>query len=257
MPTLKRFWRFLAEARFGFWHLLLALAIVASAAAYQNTSKERQLTAAFFTSPLPDVRLAVEDQQPDSRVYQRKYEFTTDWFNYNVPVWEQALAPFKGQPNVSYLEVGTYEGRSILWAIENILTHPSSRLTAIDIFDGPYKERYFANLARSGGQDRVTSIANYSQLALRELPLESFDIIYIDGSHAKQDVLEDAVLSWRLLKKNGILIFDDYRWAGCFVEGTCDAPTDVPKPAIDAFLQCFDRQLEVIHNSYQVVARKR
>jgi len=29
---------------------------------------------------------------------------------------------------------------------------------------------------------------------LRELPLNSFDVIYIDGSHAAIDVLIDAVL---------------------------------------------------------------
>ena len=56
-------------------------------------------------------------------------------------------------------------------------------------------------------------------MVLRRLPLESFDIIYIDGSHAVNDVLEDAVLSFRLLKPEGILIFDDYRWVGALVRG--------------------------------------
>ena len=91
---------------------------------------------------------------------------------------------------------------------------------------------------------------------MRNLPLESFDIIYIDGSHAKDAVLEDAVLSWRLLKEGGLLIFDDYRWAGVFGVAEFDAETDVPKLAIDPFVRCFDRHFDVIHNSHQLILRK-
>jgi predicted O-methyltransferase YrrM len=140
--------------------------------------------------------------------------------------------------------------------LENILTHPTAHLTAIDVFDGPYKDRWFANIENSGFSNKVTTITGYSQLALRKLPLDSFDIVYIDGSHAKDDVMEDAVLCWRLVRKDGLLIFDDYRWAGCFVSGTSDQPTDFPKAAIDRFVQCFDEHFEVIHNSHQLILRK-
>ena len=37
-----------------------------------------------------------------------------------------------------------------------------------------------------------------------------FDIIYIDGNHEPEFVLEDAILSFRRLKKEGIMILDDY-----------------------------------------------
>jgi len=162
------------------------------------------------------------------------------------------LEPFKGKP-VNYLEIGAYEGRSVIWMLENILTHPDSHVTAIDIFDGSFKERYYKNI--SVYSDKVTTIENYSQLALREIPFESFDIIYIDGSHAKCDVLEDAVLSWRLLKKSGIMIFDDYKYAGCFSEEFGNQK-DFPKIAIDLLVQCFDKQFEVIHNDYQIILRR-
>jgi predicted O-methyltransferase YrrM len=142
--------------------------------------------------------------------------------------------------------------------LEHILTDPTARLVGVDPFLGPYKERYFANLEKSGAADKVTTITGYSQIELRKLPLEQpFDIIYIDGSHARGDVLEDAVLSYRLLKPGGLLIFDDYRWAGCFATGTTDAPTDLPKPAIDAFLECFGPDFEVKQNSYQIILQKR
>jgi hypothetical protein len=216
----------------------------------------RQLDAAVFESPLPDVQLAEARPVPTPVVYTKSYEFTTDWFTWDIPVWERALEPYRGRPDVQYLEIGVYEGRSALWTLENILTHPTSRLTCIDLFDGPYKARFAANLQRSGASGKVTAISDYSQLALRKLPLNNYDIIYIDGSHSKEDVLEDAVLSWRLLKEGGTMIFDDYRWVGCFASGTSDAPTDFCKTAIDRFVQCFDRHFEVIHNSGQLILRK-
>lgn len=216
-----------------------------------------QLITAAFQSPLPEVRIAQEKNGLSATAYRREYDFSVDWFTHNIPVWQSALGEFRGKSGVQYLEIGAYEGGSAVWMLENILTAPTAHLTAIDVFDGPYKEKYLANIARTGAAEKVTTITNFSQLALRELPLDTYDIIYIDGSHAKEDVLEDAVLCWRLLKEGGVLIFDDYRWAGCYVEGTSDKPTDFPKTAIDAFVQCFGGHLEVIHNSYQILLRKK
>jgi predicted O-methyltransferase YrrM len=218
---------------------------------------KRQLDAAAFESPLSDAKLAEAGPVADAVAYKHRYQFTRDWFTYNIPVWETVLSSHRGKADVRYLEVGVFEGRSALWMLDNILTHPTARLTCIDLFNGPYKERFFANLERSGEAGKVTAIADYSQLALRKLPLDHFDIIYIDGSHSKDDVLEDAVLSWRLLKEGGIMIFDDYRWAGFYAAGTTnDAPTDFCKTAIDRFVQSFDRHFEVIHNQYQLIIRK-
>ena len=39
--------------------------------------------------------------------------------------------------------------------------------------------------------------------------IENFDLIYIDGSHRAADVLFDAIESYNILKKDGILFFDD------------------------------------------------
>ena len=42
--------------------------------------------------------------------------------------------------------------------------------------------------------------------------IDMFDVIYVDGSHFADDVLKDCRSSWAFLKKNGILILDDFFW---------------------------------------------
>ena len=140
--------------------------------------------------------------------------------------------------------------------LDNYLTHPTSRLTGIDPFiDVPtlegFKDIFFANLKLSGQEDRATIMTGFSQVELRKLPVDAFDIIYIDGSHDADDVLEDAVLSHRLLKKGGLLIFDDYL-------GGLDGPPELrPKPAVDTFFAIFKEEYDVVHNGYQLLLRKK
>jgi hypothetical protein len=64
-------------------------------------------------------------------------------------------------------------------------------------------------------------------------------------------VLADAVLAWPLLKRGGVMIFDDYKW-------TKLSPDYFrPKPAIDAFMKCMTPELNVLDIQYQVFVEKR
>lgn len=78
----------------------------------------------------------------------------------------------------------------------------------------------------------------------------SVDAIYIDGSHEGQDVMANAVMSWRLLKVGGVLLFDDYEWPG---EGRRRV---LPKVAIDAFCTLVEPWGEVVMKNYQLAIRK-
>jgi predicted O-methyltransferase YrrM len=97
-------------------------------------------------------------------------------------------------------------------------------------------------------------IKAYSSPALRESGWrpEAFQFIYIDGSHKAPDVLEDAVLSFPLLAKGGVMIFDDYPW----LSGTPDIPESMPAIGIDAFLSAFRGRLRLLHQGWQVAVTK-
>lgn len=188
-------------------------------------------------------------------------KFTSDWFTSKSPAWAEALKDYAGKPDVKYLEVGVYEGRAVAWMFENILTHPTSHVTGIDIFIGELSQGSFVfqpesqaiyehNVKIAGGEGRNTTYAEFSQNILRDLPRNSYDIIYIDGGHAGAVVLEDAILGFRLLKVGGVMIFDDYRWFKT-------APRlNRPGYAINIFEEFFGDQFEVIHNQKQFIIVK-
>jgi len=184
---------------------------------------------------------------------EAKYEFTTDWVTPHANLWTEQLKHLKGKPNVHALEIGSFEGRSAIWFLENILIHHTSSITSIDIFaEKTYEEKFDRNIQVSTFTKKVRKIKAPSQKILRELEWNSYDFVYIDGSHVAKDVLLDAVLSWDLLKAGGIIIFDDYQW-----RVKAHKPWARPQTAIDAFLQVFEPYIEILHKEYQVVVRKK
>jgi predicted O-methyltransferase YrrM len=162
------------------------------------------------------------------------------------------LAPFRGRDNLHILEIGSYEGRSALWLLENIMTGNACRIDCVDIFSQTKNldQTFDANTSFEQGRGRLRKLKGMSQEILRNLPFASYDAVYIDGSHATSDVLEDAVLAFRLLKPQGILIFDDYEWDQTIY------PQAYPKLAINAFLDAYQLQYEILHKAYQLIIRK-
>ena len=142
---------------------------------------------------------------------------------------------------------------------------PRSRITCIDTFEGGGRARTAwrrlpgvnrgrsdANLAPYG--DRVRKIKSLSFAALDRLAQDktSFDLIYIDGVYACDDVLIDFVLALRLLAPNGICIWDDYSW------GVRELPPEErPQQAIDAFLDLHFEELTTLQSEGQMVVAKR
>jgi predicted O-methyltransferase YrrM len=188
---------------------------------------------------------------PTADHYEKGYEFTWDVFTWNVPLWRSILEPFVGRPDLLYLEIGVAEGRALLWMLENVLTDPTSRATGIDPFmvEG-HEARFHENLKKSPGANRVRMIKGFSQDVLPELEPDSYDIIYIDGSHLAGDVLFDAVYTWRLLRDGGLVIHDDYMWQPA-------KPADMhPLVSVDAFVTGRRNTARVLHRGRQLVLQK-
>ena len=193
------------------------------------------------------------------------YIYQSDWFTPQIPIWEKYLNEYKGKEHISFLEIGSFEGRSAVWLLTTILTSPSARLICIDTFGGSIENQtkhhidltqieknFDSNIGQTGSGNKVAKIKDFSSRAFQKLPYLSQDVIYIDGSHTAPDVLSDGVLYFHLLKVGGIMIFDDYEWEEIGMTGL-----NTPKPAIDAFLSIYQEKIEVLFMGMQVIIRKK
>jgi hypothetical protein len=207
---------------------------------------------------LPETRQAIAQfvESLPIMLTRDKYEITFDCFSSRIPQWRRDLAHFAGRPNLKFLEIGSLEGYSAGWLLDNILTHSSSHLVCVDIFDNKRAERlYDLNIARSRASHRVTKLVGRSEDVLVKLDKDSFDFVYVDGSHEQVSILQDGVMAWRLLKNGGLLTFDDYQLA--------DDPLfmllfdeERPEIGIDAFLTVFKNRYRLIHSGHQVTIQK-
>jgi predicted O-methyltransferase YrrM len=175
-----------------------------------------------------------------------RFHFTTDWFCGNEKHFSKYLTHLADTP-CQILEIGSYEGRATVWMLENIATHPQASVTCIDLRE---QLSFRQNILAARSPEKVRLQTGLSRDLLRTFPSHTFDFIYVDGGHGTVEVLEDAVLSFLLLKRSGIMAFDDYKWKN---PTTLDG---VPKPAIDAFLSIYKRKITVLMKGYQVWIRK-
>lgn len=195
--------------------------------------------------------------------------FRFNWFDISAKRnFEVYLERFKGKSGLRFLEIGPFEGNATIWLLENILTSNDSNIVCVDTFEGSDEHKvqnvdtkgliniFLDNISKY--RNKVVVIVGKSQEELRKDNIGKlstyglYDFVYVDGSHRSPDVLEDAILSFRLLKKGGIMIFDDYKWK---FPGDVD-DIESPGMAVDAFLSIFRKEYKLLLKEYQVVIEK-
>ncbi len=183
-----------------------------------------------------------------------------DWFSNNIPNFLEIKSLLPRRSRV--LEIGCFEGRSTSWMLQNFL-EADGTICCIDTFEGSPEhtdielaglfERLQNNVKSVITEKQTINVQvkrSFQGLAQLIKDNESFDFIYVDGSHTAPDVLADACMCWGLLRVGGIVLFDDYQWPETLGELKC------PKPGINAFASVHKDQLSVIISNYQVAFRK-
>lgn len=186
--------------------------------------------------------------------------FTSNWISARTKNWEEALSHLKGKPNIKGLEIGVYEGRSLAWWYENILTGENNSMFAVE----PWREKFEPNLKRfrdhGYDQSKLDVAFTTGQKALMSYATNEqypFDFAYIDGGKDADTVLQNSILTWLQLKPGGIIIWDDYEWK--WTEGSI-IPEEIPllpKVGIDAFLSAHEGKYEELHRDWQIIIKKK
>jgi predicted O-methyltransferase YrrM len=198
--------------------------------------------------------------------FETKHFFTADWFSNGLVNFEFVKSHAESKLS-SILEIGSHEGRSTCWMLQNLLADDGV-ITCIDPFGNTplnaYKNdelpdqriiqdihKHNTDLARLPTQTvEVMPVMSYHGLAQLIVDRREYDLIYVDGSHCADAVLADATMAFGLLKTGGYMIFDDYLW---------NESPDVlehPKASIDAFVNLFRKQIAIGMINYQYVIQK-
>lgn len=205
------------------------------------------------------------------------YQFSNKWFeSVAMEVWD-LLIPQINPTRI--LEIGSFEGASTCYLIEKLAKTKEIEVHCIDTWEGgvehndggssqpdmsAVENRFHHNtkiaIKKSNHKIELFVHKGFSDLALSKLLADNkkgyFDFIYVDGSHQAPDVLLDALLSFRLLKVGGLIVFDDYLWQEELSNGT--DPIRCPKTAIDAFTNIYCRKIKIIMRMplYQLYVQK-
>ncbi len=142
-----------------------------------------------------------------------------------------AAAPAGGELRV--LEIGSWAGQSaILWASEMARANRPGRVycvdpwrpflrdevigdnTAVSLMDQvARRDRIFPlfwhNVKAAGFADAILPLRGFSRDILPLLQPRSFDLVFVDGSHAFSDFFADLALAAPLVKDSGFICGDD------------------------------------------------
>jgi len=206
----------------------------------------------------------------NNQIYSNEYKFTETWFDHMIPAWEKIFNDYK-IPIQSVLEIGCYEGRATVWLCENVLNNNNinHHYDVVDTFGGSLDESGMEKTKKLLEQDNfiennfkhnINVVAkkyniNFylykgkSQTILPSFePIEKYDFIYIDASHRADDTFVDAYYAHKMLKKGGIIIFDDYGWG----DPKNTHQVNSPKLGVDVFNWMYNDKYQILLEGYQV-----
>lgn len=182
---------------------------------------------------------------------ERNYQFTFDDFTFKIQHYQSVLSHLVYQPNINVLEIGVTEGMSSCWLLDNILTHNSAKLTCIDT---KFIELFQHNINQTSLPEKVTKLEGSPHILLSLLEPNYFDAILLQDRMKNSDhIAKDSALSWKILKKGGILIFNDYNTA------KLKSQTDNPSQGIYRFLNSITEEFVVIQQvsgANQLIVKK-
>lgn len=183
---------------------------------------------------------------------------------YYYQKWKERIN-IDSNKELQILEIGVYKGEMSIWFINNLLKNKNSKINLVDTWEGSVEynedfnkvyEEYKKNIKYSKYPEKAienkTTSLNFLAKHILKYDKPYFDLIYIDACHDSRCVMTDAMLSWKVLKVGGYLIFDDYGW-----NLLKDKPDYVrPKMSIDCFLNLFRDDIQIIHKGYKVFLKK-
>ena len=145
----------------------------------------------------------------------RKLHYSDLQFNQRIPFIERVLmdAGRLDGKEQSVLVLGGYEGLSSVWLSNNLLHHDDSFMHIISNFKGNELQlcQYNTYFSKFYYKLNVVPVTQDSDMLIQasQDPDIRYDVIFCDSKKEYKELLHDGILSWNLLKNDGIVIFND------------------------------------------------
>tara|TARA_B100001123_G_C15106703_1_gene945761 strand:- start:32 stop:748 length:717 start_codon:yes stop_codon:yes gene_type:complete len=193
---------------------------------------------------------------------EKELKYSDDWFTNNIHIWCHIFEKENlKDKKLNILEIGSYEGISAVFFLRYL---KESQIDCVETFQGSDEhlqkdfDKVFSNfnfnLEKFDKRYKIhKTLSNTYFNKLKNDNKDSpkkFDIIYIDGSHEYEDVLNDAHNSFEFLNENGIIIFDD------FLRSYYSDINKNPIKAIIEFLKTYKYQISIKLINYQLIIKK-
>jgi predicted O-methyltransferase YrrM len=188
--------------------------------------------------------------------YMTNYKYSQTWF-LGSEIKNSIFQFLDKSTENKILEIGCFEGLSSVFFADNFLDHEKSRLTCVDPFlsinDNDHGQ-YLKNNEEMNFDFNISSCKNSDKITIHKITSDKFfknnnqtyNCIYIDGSHVPDFIKRDMENSFDFLEKKGIMWMDDYGGGdGIQIKNT-----------MNQFLENYKGQYELIHMGYQLAIKK-
>jgi predicted O-methyltransferase YrrM len=219
------------------------------------------------------------------------YQYTKDWFHWAPEVWTK-LIPLLPEGGRSFLEIGSFEGRSTVWTIENMM-NSGDWIDCVDTWEGG-EEHSQENMSEVEGrfnhnvavaldlrriEERLPEMQlghtsyyginkNGSNIQLYKYKATSTQMLatklahWVDGKDLYDFIYIDGSHIAKDVLTDATMAWPLLKPKGMMVfdDYMWGNPRDIlhrPKPAIDAFCNLFAEEAEIVHVGYQLVVRKK
>jgi SAM-dependent methyltransferase len=165
----------------------------------------------------------------------RTYRDIDGWFSWtDHAMFRGILEAQRTSPGGDLVEIGAFKGKSAV-VIGDYL-RPDEQFVVVDTFGDPEllgiaeesSERtqgrnYFTNLSRTQFEENYLSIHESLPTVVQALSTDVVNhvtsgaarFIHVDGSHQYEDVADDCRSVKKLLRSDGVVVFDDWRKPAC------------------------------------------
>ena len=172
----------------------------------------------YIKNFLPNYKTKKKSYNLEKNIYNNfiSYNENEKWFCNNLNYLNNYFNKIDNIEKI--LEIGSYEGRSAIFFLK---TFPFSKISCIYTWRGSdehsnynfnvIEQNFDKNIFFYQKNQRLKKIKDTSNNFFKKNS-ENFDLIYVDGDHASEQVSLDINNSWKILNKGGYLILDDYLW---------------------------------------------